>query len=411
MVSRYLVSGCSFALSLVISLTFASPRVEAETTGMVVLPAGPGQSNPPNSSDPAPPGGGACNPDGQICQSHCDPLINSDGSQMVDSSGALVCNPATYVCDVVPECAGLGYGCVCVFYPDPPTGSSSSESSISSSSSVSSESSSSSTSQSQSSSFSSSLSSSSMSSSEISSSASSEQSSSLSSSSAQSSSVAASSESSSSSVSESSASSEQSNISESSSSSSSAPSASSDSSQGSAGNSESAASSSAVPSCLSQSIEEKQLALGLGPKELKTYALRAHKKLIRSAAKTNKTLGKRLALSAKKSEKKMDKYILEATVALNALPKVVLICPLDEPGCTSIDHSALIEQHRRAVIKLRQLVIRMLNRATRLVYGGTVKARKATSAHGKGARRISKGLVADADALPKYHSECPQFQM
>jgi hypothetical protein len=101
----------------------------------------------------------------------------------------------------------------------------------------------------------------------------------------------------------------------------------------------------------------------------------------------------------------MNAYVLEATVLLEQLPTVVLICP-QTTVCVQIDNSAMIDQHIRAVRKLRALATRMLNRSSRLVYPDPKTAQAKTKAFGKRLKAIGKQVEDNANRLPRSRSQC-----
>ena len=101
----------------------------------------------------------------------------------------------------------------------------------------------------------------------------------------------------------------------------------------------------------------------------------------------------------------MNKYIEEATVALGALPDIFVVCQ-SASQCTLLDNSAAINRYKRAIDQLRNLTTHLLNRATRLVYADTIKARLATEKFGAAIRSKGKELNTKADSIPPVTSKC-----
>jgi hypothetical protein len=157
--------------------------------------------------------------------------------------------------------------------------------------------------------------------------------------------------------------------------------------------------------CQSVDVTVDRGVLNLGPEQLATYARNTYAKLIRNARKVDKGLEQRLIKSSKRVDPKMKILIKRATQSLDQLPDVMLVCP-DSPVCAAVDNTARIIEYRAAVYELAGVIIRTLNRATRLVAPSFAVAQARTKGFGKAVRKIRDDLRAKADQLPKTQSFC-----
>ncbi len=120
---------------------------------------------------------------------------------------------------------------------------------------------------------------------------------------------------------------------------------------------------------------------------------------------TSRAIRKQLSEDSKRSAKKMEKFILEAIVSLQQLPDIQVVCN-SEQYCALVDNTSAIKQHIRALEKLRNQIIRTLNRSTRLAYPTVAQAQAATKKYGREVKRYTKGLVTKAKALPQVRYQC-----
>jgi hypothetical protein len=157
------------------------------------------------------------------------------------------------------------------------------------------------------------------------------------------------------------------------------------------------------PDCEAQVITSQKDALEIGPELLKNKALRTMKQLVKFS--TSRAIKEQLSQDSKRSAKKMQKYILEAMVSLEQLPDIQVVCS-SEQYCVLVDNSGPIKQHIQALSKLRNQIIRALNRGTRLAYPTFEQAQVATKKYGREVKRYTKGLITKANALPQVRFQC-----
>lgn len=146
--------------------------------------------------------------------------------------------------------------------------------------------------------------------------------------------------------------------------------------------------------------------LKLGPEALRGYGVRQLKRLEAAAKKLgDKSLGKRLAASRIRADKRYTLLVSQARAAIEQLPDVFLSCT-NNPLCSAVDNSVTIAKYVKAVTGLAQSEIRTLNRGSRLVFPSIAQARKVTKPSGKAIKSERKRLIGIALAIPPAQSMC-----
>lgn len=147
-------------------------------------------------------------------------------------------------------------------------------------------------------------------------------------------------------------------------------------------------------------------AINLNFTQLKKASQQALKELQKASKTTrDKALGKRLAKSAKDVKKNLDLLYKQAGVNLSTIPATVLKCP-DAPRCVTVDNTMPLNQYKDALLKIGNLALRTLNRATRLTSSSLKEAKAKSKALDKKIKRINKQTVERLNALPLQQSKC-----
>lgn len=146
--------------------------------------------------------------------------------------------------------------------------------------------------------------------------------------------------------------------------------------------------------------------INLGFAQLKRAAQQSLKELQKAAKTTrDRELGKRLAKSAKDVKKNLGLLYQRADVNLSTFPPTTLKCP-DAPRCVSIDNTMSINQYRDALLKVGNLALRTLNRATRLTSSSVKEAKTKSKSLDKKIKRINKTTLERLNSLPLTQSRC-----
>ena len=158
--------------------------------------------------------------------------------------------------------------------------------------------------------------------------------------------------------------------------------------------------------CTSYQVRQEAGDLYIGPEALRLYARKTMARLVKNAMKTNPGLGARLRRSAKNADPKMRKLIKRSTQTLDQLPQIMLICP-NSPLCSSVDNTAQIQVYIESVQQLGNMVVRLLNRATRLPLGlPLTQVRARTQEYGRTIKATTSSLLNKVQQIPKSSSYC-----